>query len=385
MTRTRTVAEQGKTLSFTSRTSRFADWRPGTFSLPGSSSSITDTVHRMPVTRYSDNGGPMNLVRSKNSFTIGTVNDNVYVGPISIRGPKLPGQYAAHNIGTYKSNTEMDSIGTTAIARSEPTNPAFDAATFLGELREGGLRAPGAEALSTLKERTKVAKAAGGEYLNVEFGWKPLVNDLMKLRYAVHNSHQIMTQYRKGSGHQIRRAYNYPSEFDNKQYVGDMLPNPTELNEFFIGSETSQSFSRTWFKGSFRYFLPTNDGQMNKFTDFRQKADKLYGLRLTPEVVWNLSPWSWAADWFGTTGDVIHNISALGHDGLVMQYGYMMAEKKVTITREGRLRTRGVYCSHVSESTLMQRRPATPYGFGVDLHSLSTKQTAILVALGLSR
>jgi hypothetical protein len=108
-------------------------------------------------------------------------------------------------------------------------------------------------------------------------------------------------------------------------------------------------------------------------------------VNLTPEAVWNVTPWSWAADWFGTTGDVLHNISALGKDGLVLQYGYIMHSQ---MRDESRYATYSAARSSSwyerSEKTLV-RRPATPYGFGVDLNSLSAKQTAILVALGLSR
>jgi hypothetical protein len=325
------------------------------------------------------------ITKGENTWTTGTQQNSRYNGPFTVGSPVNPGDYQENSAAAAQSDAQLDQAGTTAIARCEPTNPIFDAATFIGELRDGGIpKAPGLQAIASLRERTAVAKAAGSEYLNVEFGWKPLVSDLRNLSRAVHESHQIMSSYRKGSGKKIRRAFSFPPENSTRQYKGAMLPIPSQVNAFLTGYETSHKTSSVWFSGAFRYWLPTSDSQMNKFEDFKQKAAKLYGARLTPETVWNLTPWSWAADWFTSTGDVLHNISALGHDGLVMQYGYIMAQTEHERVRVG---TDGVgtTVSHIKRDVIKQRRAATPYGFGANLSSLSGKQVAVLAALGLSR
>jgi hypothetical protein len=136
----------------------------------------------------------------------------------------------------------------------------------------------------------------------------------------------------------------------------------------------------------------------SKFKRFEQEANYLLGTRLTPEVVWNLAPWSWAADWFGNTGDILRNISYLGADGLVMQYGYIMhheqAQSHMWANTSGWTGFNGLgqitnpYLSSLwrtDKSDMKIRRSATPYGFGVDTSSLSTKQWAILAALGISK
>jgi hypothetical protein len=122
---------------------------------------------------------------------------------------------------------------------------------------------------------------------------------------------------------------------------------------------------------------------MDKFQDWMSMTDHLLGVKVTPETVWNIAPWSWAADWFANTGDIMTNISNLGKDGLVMQYGYSMMER--VLRSESKARFDGILTKRTQETVHKRRMPATPYGFGVNLSTLSPKQVAIIAALGLSR
>jgi hypothetical protein len=130
---------------------------------------------------------------------------------------------------------------------------------------------------------------------------------------------------------------------------------------------------------------------MERLRYFSAQANKLFGTRLTPATLWELTPWSWAADWFGNIGDIIHNASALGDDGLVIRYGYIMDsyESIVTYTQEGPI---GINHGPVINSlsltrihTLKRRYRATPYGFGLIPADFTTRQKAIVAALGISR
>jgi len=118
-------------------------------------------------------------------------------------------------------------------------------------------------------------------------------------------------------------------------------------------------------------------------------SDHLLGWKVTPETLWNIAPWSWAVDWFTNTGDVMTNISNLGKDGLVLQYGYSMSHRLREARGVGVFRERGssndITLSRTWLSEWKQRMPATPYGFGVDLGGLTPKQIAIVAALGLSK
>jgi hypothetical protein len=118
-------------------------------------------------------------------------------------------------------------------------------------------------------------------------------------------------------------------------------------------------------------------------------ASKIFGLELTPEVAWNLSPWSWAADWFTNAGDVISNLTDWATDGLVLRYGYVMehtiASNTYTFVGKTGFSNTSVRPSPVTLVTETKRRvKANPFGFGVTWGGLSPRQLAITAALGIT-
>lgn len=279
---------------------------------------------------------------------------------------------------------QLDAMGTTAIAHSEPTRSSFSAATAIAEVRREGIpHLPGRE----LRDRVAVARAAGSEYLNVEFGWKPIVSDLKSFYHAVTHFSEISEKYRKGSNKSQRRRFDFPTKTQsNSSVVSDIICLPNK--DWAAGQVSSLSVQKSWFVGHFIYHLPMGDGQAAQARRFASYARHALGIELTPEVVWNLAPWSWAADWFSNTGDVFHNVSALGRDGLVLEDGWMMQHSRTEMTVSGKFPRNGNSTETYGTSTYLTefktRTPATPYGFGIDLAGLSAKQVSIIAALGLS-
>jgi hypothetical protein len=281
---------------------------------------------------------------------------------------------------------EFSPAGTTAVSRVLPTNPNASLAQAIGELRRDGLPdLPGA----SLRERTQLAKSAGHEYLNVEFGWLPLVNDLQSFATSIRRSRQLIEQYVRDSDRKIRRRYTFPEVLSNSIYTGTGL----SMGGGFGVNSTVSKETRTnlWFSGAFKYHVPVGDDFMNRLLRYESLTNHLFGTRITPELVWELAPWSWAVDWFTNVGDVIHNISLLGVDGLVMQYGYIMRHMRVMERHSGKVEIDQPPGKRFYPLTLelgsewKQRLRADPYGFGIDDTTLSKAQLAILAALGLSR
>jgi hypothetical protein len=104
--------------------------------------------------------------------------------------------------------------------------------------------------------------------------------------------------------------------------------------------------------------------------------------------LWNLTPWSWVADYFANIGDVMTNVSYFSQDNLLLRYGYIMREEKVTDewTWTGLIPGYGSISTSIGAgSVTKQRLKATPYGFGLSTGGLNTSQWAILVALGIAR
>jgi hypothetical protein len=110
----------------------------------------------------------------------------------------------------------------------------------------------------------------------------------------------------------------------------------------------------------------------------------------SPETVWELTPWSWAIDWFTNTGDIMKNVHGFLTDGLVMPYAYIMEESSIereyTLTGVAYRSYPGMQSFRQSfKETIKQRHTATPFGFGFDLSTLNSRQVAIATALGLSK
>jgi hypothetical protein len=334
-----------------------------------------------------DRGGPFLQTSLRYEISPGHINHTTYVGPYVVDGSLGDPPYWSTAGPT--PNSSLFGMGATAISRCMPTNPAFDMSTAIGEVTNDGL--PHVIGSSAFKSQVRTAKKAGDEYLNYEFGWLPLVSDLRKFAHAVKHRHEIMQSFIKGSDRKIRRGYEIPRTPEG------YYPKSSSFNSIYYINTTSQLIGTThvtdsadshqWFKGAFRYHVPVSVSHGNKAAYWYAESKKILGLELTPEVVWNLAPWSWAIDWFTNTGDVMHNISRLGKDGLVLEYGYIMCnnfvERSIAFEPIPSLNASNSFYRRRSESK--QRIPATPYGFNLSYGGLSSTQQAVITALGLSR
>lgn len=282
---------------------------------------------------------------------------------------------------------DLDAFGTHAISQVLPTNPNSSLSTALGELKKDGLPSlPG----SHMRDRTDLARRSGNEFLNIEFGWLPLISDVRAFADSVKRSRQLIDQYRRDSDRKIRRRFVPQPTIQSSEIFSGLGQGSGSI--FFPGTTMTRTReTRYWFSGAFRYHVPVGDDFYSRLRRYEQYSHRLFDTRLTPELLWNLAPWSWAVDWFTNTGDVIHNISALGSDGLVMQYGYAMRHSRIDEFARGSFSfdSGGGHfsgtCAKQVLSETKQRRPANPYGFGIDDSSLTAIQWAILAALGLTR
>lgn len=336
--------------------------------------------------------------------------EGIYDGPLFAVSNGTDGK-----IGSPAAVSVLDlaARGATAIARTIPTNPYSGAAAFIGEIREGAPRIIGsallrervklmrkdAQVSATLRPKGgKVASDTGSEYLNVEFGWKPLVADIRKFARAVKDSNKVITQFQRDAGRHVRRRYEFPevaeSSFSERGWAPGTVFGQLRIGEFDNGVQRTEDYYRrkVWFAGAYKYALPQGDDLLSKVKRYEQEANRLLGTRLTPDTLWQLAPWSWANDWFFNTGDVIRNLTALSFDGLALQYGYVMCEQ----SREVRYIWSGRYINSARQWTPVscmtayggitkQRQPATPFGFGLSWDNFTPRQIAIAAAIGTRR
>jgi len=332
-----------------------------------------------------DVGGPWLLTRDVWSYNLGKVtsgkfkfSDTVFSG-----GPS-----ASH--ADAETDSQMTVKGATSIARTIPTNPSFNAVTFIGESMSDGI--PSVPVIESWREQTKTAKASGGEYLNMQFGWLPLVSDIRKFAKAVSNHGKILSDLRQGSGKTTRVGYSFPSSVTSasQNFTATLYRGGNSgISANASAAYNSYKEAKTWFNGAFTYHLPVSNSQFGKAKLYAEYADKLLGVKPSPSSIYNAAPWTWALDWFTNAGDIVQNISALGQNGLVLQYGYIMSS---SITHETMTHSAGTdfslgtytAASKSRKREMKKRLQSNPYGFGVTDSSLSTAQKAIIAALGLS-
>lgn len=362
------------------------------------------------VTHVGTFSEPMMVNDVCNTFLSGT--DRFYSGPLFgavVTIPAIAEKYKGTAQDWDKSS--LDPLGATAISLCAPVNPTAQLGVAIGEiLNEKKISLPGIE---SWKRRTGIAKTAGSEYLSKQFGWGPLVDEIHSTVDATRRHRDIMQNYRHNEGRDIHRRFDFPIEIQDSA---------EEISSAYCGTGTISSFAncvpgsngkpagrvcrfrketKRWFEGCFTYGGPSGTDSFRRALGFGSEADQLYGLTLTPDVVWNLTPWTWAADWFSNAGDVVHNISNFVAAGLVMRYGFMMAETieeyhteyfgqemqyrksaKPRVLSKRPVNTPGKFGSRTVTKT---RVPANPFGFGVGWEGLSPTQLAITAALGITR
>lgn len=299
--------------------------------------------------------------------------------------------------------------GNRFIADTAPTVPKANLALSLAELlRDGIASVPGTAVLQSIADRSSFFRSLGKEYLNLQFGWAPFLSDLTDMIKSVSNANQALLNLRRNSGRLTRRRRSLPPKIS-------MLPSVTFSNKvpragtasgslgsvwnpMFQGGSAGRTGIATverriseeiWFSGAFTYFLDPGSTLIGKFERYEQEANHLLGLRITPEVLWNLMPWSWLVDWFVDVSSALAAAELLSEDGLVMQYGYMMRKTTRSVTSSMPVTFLGdsapttLFLSHTA--IRKERFRATPFGFGLNPNSFTARQWAILGALGLTK
>jgi len=280
-------------------------------------------------------------------------------------------------------------MGTTGWARAKPGRAVADAAVFTAELRKLP-SLPGRQL-----QRLRQFRALGSEYLNVKFGWEPFVRDIQKMYETYRSIDRRLAQLVRDNGRGIRRSANLGNTeststvvHENGYFVYPVYPWIGASGHQMRRTVTEKTTVRTWFVGRFRYYIPDiGSSQWN-----RRATRALYGANITPEVLWNVLPWSWLVDYFGNVGDIISNFHPGAVDRLTADYAYVMRteEKSLSWTVDGWVANQaGDRCNLAlrgENSTVAKARAvATPYGFGLNWDGLSSSQLGILTALGISR
>lgn len=407
------IKERDLTFRLTTKTPqlfRNFDHKPGiggdpfTETWKGRQLTVSSGHRKNPKTGKYDSGGPFFTARAETRVNPGYIrivgdgspNHYEYSGPLYCA---LIGQ--PYDVGAVSQDSSyLDYYGATAINIVDPTNPNAQTGVALGEVlqdtKEGRVSLPG---VSSWKRRTEVAKAAASEFLSAQFGWLPLISDIKDTHQSITLGNKIMENYRAASGTLVHREFAFD---DIKTTESSVIGNArctlggASISNFHGATapvtRVREKTTSRWFSGSFTY-LSGAPNSVSACLGIGSKFDKLFGLTLTPDVLWELTPWSWAIDWFSNAGNVVSNATSFGLAGLVMKYGYIMEETSIVDTysmphcglKPEMIKGGGkVPDAHVTLVT-KRRRQANPFGFGVKWEGLSPTQLAITAALGITR
>lgn len=227
--------------------------------------------------------------------------------------------------------------------------------------------------------------------LGREFGWDTTKREVVTLHDTFLNMKKHLNQLRRDNGKSVRRRITLRDEkkVDVLSSEEGIYTSPPDG----LGSErqtrihTREFTHKVWYVGKFRYFLP--EEFLNPAWEPLLEA-RIAGLSVNPEIAWDLTPFSWLADWFGNMGDIVSNISSFVQDNLVQEYGYVMSTQSVKSKYDVRfLDVNAVgkkywrYTSAYRKRTLKMRVYGYPYSFGPTPGSLTNRQISILGALGL--
>lgn len=301
---------------------------------------------------------------------------------------------------TPTSKSTLMEMGAQAIQQVVPNKPHAGLLVALKELKSEGLPSlPGLKAGQALFTRDRVTsvsqtgKTIPGEYLNLEFGWKPLLNDIQDLAEAISQREELWQKFVDGANKPFTRTWRFePTETWTMTRLGDSYGSPSGSTTLYdtrgVAWRTTHVITKRWFKGRFCYAVPSRSTQSDEAIRMAQKLRVLYGVDLTPATVWNMLPWSWLVDWATDYGNLLKALSAFGNDGLVMVYGYIMEHRVETITDS----ITGLKVCGIPHSPILQivresklRYRASPFGFTQDAWQPTGRQLSILASIGMTR
>lgn len=277
---------------------------------------------------------------------------------------------------------ECKGKGAAAWKKFRPARSDQNLGQFFAELRDFP---------SLFKFKLKKFKDLGSGYLNAQFGWAPFVADIRRFIQRAKRLDSQLERLKRQNNKWVRRGGDLYSSED--QSISDNAGlQPANYCTVDTKRRIITEKERCWFSGSFRYYIPgLSDGSWG---DFRMSR-KIWGLELTPALVYELIPFSWLVDWCANVGDVVDNISSMTFDHMAARTAYVMLHKEVIdryevgftgrFTESGNVKSSSYFASTTITTETKARAKASPFGFETDWDLFSTFQLSILAALGITR
>jgi hypothetical protein len=356
-------------------------------------------------------------------------------GEFSVLNATLVSNSAPNAVPTFADRASaLDAYAKQQFAKAAPTNDNFNLSQFLGELREGlpalvGLKGSskrdierllyGVRPGSIVTTSKDLVANAGSNFLGYQFGLLPLVSDLRGLGMALYKATSALTGFTTPihrRREKVMDAIVSSTDRSASPYIGlssggfERIPGladqlkrdyPTSVGPIFqsgtylLGnawSGTSEN-AKMWYEAEY-VLVPKIGFDPSSYID---RLEALMNTDFTLSTLWELSPWSWLADWALKIGDSISANELASSNRLVTNYAYAMCEQQVnSVLTVTNLRVNpptgylisGLPSSYVSTQsvTVKTRIRANPFGFNPVASSITrNEQWAILGALAASK
>lgn len=308
------------------------------------------------------------------------------------------------------SQSDLQGLANRYFASTAPDRNEASLGVTLVELLRGDIPSVLKNFRKMMTDSQSVGKTLGSDYLNITFGWTPLINEaanIIKIGMTLDRAVYYETFRRK-------RRWDGPVTSNRQtvvQGISSLAPHQAgtfprdiagvpgnngygavsyNVDERILVSEDYHWSSR--YSGLAKPTL-----KANSHNDRAMEIVKRLGLVDDPRFLWDLMPYSWLVDWFTTMGASISNARTYSPKSgkYSVDYAYMTTKRLrarewsiigYNVPPSSRIKSHRLYNSRTSSyNTSLWRSRATPFGFGTQLGSLNGSQYAILVALGLAR
>ena len=334
---------------------------------------------------FVDDGGECNILHSHWEFTDeGNGQDTPWIGntrnklglSVVLVDVNDEGFSARDSVFPWPSDYDHSLWQAKAYGLLRPDRPKLDLFVFFAELRD--LFHFNFKAIKGIKD-------IADHYLALQFGWKPLLSDILGFIHELQNFERRLDYWRRNNGKPVRRSvqlYDGPISAGiiyNQPNIGitentAILFSKPQLTAQWRIQVRKKVYQKVWASGEFVFYI--DDIRLpDKVLELKLRD---FGMNPSPARVWAAIPWTWLVDWFANVGDVLNNMSQQVSDRLVSNYWYSMMETSREYEWYG---TDGYFtCSARHKFSAKSRRIGHPYGLSFGA-SLNARQFSILTAL----
>jgi hypothetical protein len=308
--------------------------------------------------------------------------------------------------------SERQGVANNFFANTNPDRNEASMGVTMIELLRGDIPSVLKNFRKMTEEAQSLRKTLGSDYLNIAFGWAPLISEaanLLKIGLSIDRAiyYESFRRQRQWDGPSVRTnavvsgvSLGYTrSPVGTFNYGGSSVSAPySSGNGISLSNIERVTVRQEDYSFTSRYTgIAKPPSLANYHMERALNMAQRLGVINDPQLIWELMPYSWLVDWFSTMGSSISNANTYSpmKGKYSVDYAYVTTKHVVEETLDfttGKFNNPTLLRSFAwrnpvsyGATTCKWRDRATPFGFGTQLGSLSASQFGILVALGLAK